>query len=192
VKLVDVIPEADTLIALEPDELGLRMLPVLAQWNWRSNQLTLSGFLQAVRGNPPQVPNQYPVARHSGIEQAIREAWAWLEGSGLLIQGPAYPEPNTVRALSRRAQRLAQEPDARPTFYARHIAKDALHPKIREDVWALYHRRKYDTAVFEAMKAVEVGVRDAAGLSARDLGTDLMRKAFDAANGPLRSVHRKR
>ena len=35
------------------------------------------------------------------------------------------------------------------------------------------------------MKAVEVGVRDTAGLSARDLGTDLMRKAFDPATGPL-------
>jgi len=44
---------------------------------------------------------------------------------------------------------------------ARRLPKDALHPKIREDVWALYHRAKYDTAVFEAMKAVEVAVRDA-------------------------------
>ena len=184
-KLVDVIPDADTLIALEPDELGLRMLPVLAQWNRGSNQLTLEGFLQVVRGNAPQVAHQYPVARHSEIEQAIREAWAWLEGSGLLIQGQAYPVPTPVRALSRRAQRLAQEPDARRAFNVLHIPKDALHPKIREDVWALYHRGKYDTAVFEAMKAVEVGVRDAAGLSARDLGTDLMRKAFDPANGPL-------
>jgi uncharacterized protein (TIGR02391 family) len=60
-----------------------------------------------------------------------------------------------------------------------------LHPTIREDVWALYHRGKYDTAVFEAMKAVEVAVRDAAGLTAKDIGAALMRKAFDAKNGPL-------
>jgi uncharacterized protein (TIGR02391 family) len=179
VKLVDVIPDADTLLALEPDELGLRMLPVLASWNWRSNLLTLSGFLQVVHANPPQVPSQYPVARGAEIEMAIREAWAWLEGSALLVQAQRYQEPNIVRALSRRAQQLAQEPDARRAFNARHIPKDALHPKIREDVWALYHRGKYDTAVFEAMKAVEVDVRDAADLSARDLGTDLMRKAFD-------------
>jgi uncharacterized protein (TIGR02391 family) len=185
VDLVDVIPEADTLIALEPDELGLRMLPVLAQRNWRSNQLTLNGFLEDLHGNPPQVPPQYPVARHSEIEQAIREAWAWLEGSALLIQAQASPTPTLVRVLSRRAQRLAQEPDARRAFNVRHIPKEGLHPKIREDVWSLYHRGKYDTAVFEAMKAVEVGVRDAAGLSVRDLGTDLMRKAFDSANGPL-------
>jgi uncharacterized protein (TIGR02391 family) len=56
---------------------------------------------------------------------------------------------------------------------------------IREDVWALYHRGKYDTAVFGAMKALEVGVREAAGLSAADIGKDLMRKAFDVKSGPL-------
>lgn len=44
---------------------------------------------------------------------------------------------------------------------------------------------KYDTAVFEAMKAVEVAVREAAGLTAADLGKDLMRKAFDVNRGPL-------
>lgn len=56
---------------------------------------------------------------------------------------------------------------------------------IREDVWALYHRGKYDTAVFEAMKAVEVGVREAAGLAQADIGKDLMRKAFHVEIGPL-------
>ncbi|WFU39870.1 TIGR02391 family protein [Bradyrhizobium sp. CB82] len=49
----------------------------------------------------------------------------------------------------------------------------------------LYHRGKYDTAVFEAMKAVEVSVRNAASLSDKDIGVWLMRKAFDPENGPL-------
>jgi uncharacterized protein (TIGR02391 family) len=67
----------------------------------------------------------------------------------------------------------------------RRLPKDSLHPAIQEDVWSLYHRGKYDTAVFEAMKAVEVAVRDAAGLGAGDLGNKLMRRAFDVKNGPL-------
>jgi uncharacterized protein (TIGR02391 family) len=60
-----------------------------------------------------------------------------------------------------------------------------LHPAIREDVWALYHRGKYETAVFEAMKAVEVAVREAAGLSHDDIGTKLMGIAFNPETGPL-------
>ncbi len=87
--------------------------------------------------------------------------------------------------LSRRAQQLAREPEPRRAFSARRIPKDALHSTIREDVWALYHRGKYDTAVFEAMKAVEVAVRDAGGFTAKDIGAPLMRKAFDINNGPL-------
>jgi len=184
VRLVDAIPDVDVLCALEADELGLRMLPVLAQWDGRYDPLTLSRFLQVVHGST-QVPNQYPAARRGEVELAVREGWAWLEGAALLIERPGYQQPNVVRALSRRAQQLVLEPDARRALTARRIPKDALHPTIREDVWALYHRGKYDTAVFEAMKAVEVAVREAAGLSAADIGKDLMRKAFDVKNGPL-------
>ncbi|MGH6848784.1 MAG: TIGR02391 family protein [Methylocella sp.] len=60
-----------------------------------------------------------------------------------------------------------------------------MNPRIREDVWSHYHRGKYDTAVFEAMKAVEVAVRAAAGFTAADIDTKLMRKEFDVENGPL-------
>src|SRR5215203_5413259 len=61
-------------------------------------------------------------------------------------------------------------------------------PSIREDVWALYHRGKYDTAVFEAMKAVEVAVREAAALPDGLLGVKLMRAAFAVEGGPLTDI----
>ena len=51
------------------------------------------------------------------------------------------------------------------------LPKETLHPAIREDVWSLYHRGKYDTAVFEAMKAVEVSVRDASIRLSLRIGT---------------------
>ena len=80
---------------------------------------------------------------------------------------------------------MAREPNARRALTGHKLPKDTLHPVIREDVWSLYHRGKYDTAVFEAMKAVEVAVRDAAKLDASYLGRDLMRKAFHPENGTL-------
>ncbi|KQP19808.1 hypothetical protein ASF25_21590 [Methylobacterium sp. Leaf100] len=39
--------------------------------------------------------------------------------------------------------------------------------------------------MFEAMKAVEIAVRDAANLQPTDVGTALMRKAFDPQAGAL-------
>jgi uncharacterized protein (TIGR02391 family) len=46
-------------------------------------------------------------------------------------------------------------------------------------------RGEYDVAVFHAMKAVEVSVREAAGLTNADIGVPLMRKAFNVDIGPL-------
>lgn len=46
-------------------------------------------------------------------------------------------------------------------------------------------RGEFDIAVFQAMKAVEIAVRDAGGFGAGDLGTNLMRAAFHEENGPL-------
>lgn len=176
-RLVDLIPDADVLCALEPDELGLRMLPLLAAWDGQNRimDLTLSNLIKVVVGGPAP---EYPLQQSARVEEAIREAWAWLEGSALLINDRKYLDPNPSRVLSRRARQLAKEPDVRKAFAARRIPKDALHPTIREDVWALYHRGKYDTAVFEAMKAVEVAVRDAGRLPASLLGVKLMRAAF--------------
>jgi uncharacterized protein (TIGR02391 family) len=68
---------------------------------------------------------------------------------------------------------------------SRRIQKDALHPRIAQKVWSAFMRGEYDVAVFQAMKAVEVIVREAGGFTANDLGTDLMRKAFHEDSGPL-------
>jgi len=48
-----------------------------------------------------------------------------------------------------------------------------------------FMRGEFDTAVLQVMKAVEVAVREAAGLTLADIGKDLMRKAFEVKNGPL-------
>jgi hypothetical protein len=81
---------------------------------------------------------------------------------------------------------LAREPDVRRALAVRRLRKEELHPRIREDVWALFHRGKYDTAVFEAMKAVEVSVREAAEYTNADHGKDMIARAFNPKTGPLR------
>lgn len=191
-KLPDVIPDVEALVAFEPEELGLRFLPVLAAWERQFGragaQLSLAYILDAVTKAPHMVPmgsiGGYPPERAAEVKLAIREAWAWLEGAGLLIEHDGYVRPNPVRQLSRKADQLAKEPEPHRVFSARRVTKEALHPTIREDVWALYHRGKYDTAVFEAMKAVEIVVREAIGAPTTLLGVNLMREAFRPAPKP--------
>lgn len=73
-------------------------------------------------------------------------------------------------------------PNLQRAASARRLAKDMLRPSIREDIWALYRRGKFDTAVFEAMKTVEVAVREAGGFAAADIGSPLMSRAFNVDN----------
>lgn len=189
-KMSEKFPDPDVLYALEPDEVGLRMLPVLMKWADQapSSQLTLDNFLVTVIGDGRDFDGQYSAQSNRKVEIAIREAWAWLEGQALLIKDRLSSESNSVRRLSRRACQLADEPDPRKISTQR-IPKAVLHARIREDVWALFHRGKFDTAVFEAMKAVEVAVREASGCPASKLGVTLMRDAFNPQNGPLADMN---
>ena len=175
--LADLISDGDVLVALEPEELGLHILQVLAKWH-PNIQIQMGPFINGA------LTGYSSYQRRDEIEQAIREAWAWLEGQGLLL-----PQPGMIygdfRVLSRKARRLASEPNARRALTGHKLPKETLHPTIREDVWSLYHRGKYDTAVFEAMKAVEVSVRDVGNFGTSDLGRDLMRTAFALETGPL-------
>ncbi len=174
-RLTEVIADIELFEALEIDELAIRLLPWIARMNSGNRQLAL-----AIQ----RLEEEYPGRGRSAANLALREAWAWLEGQALLIEAPQFVSPNAIRILSRKASALADLGDVRGVLSVRRIHKDNLHPAIREDVWGLYHRGKYDTAVFEAMKAVEVAVREASGLS-KDIGVPLMRKAFDKAGGPL-------
>jgi len=195
--LIAIALSAEALLALEPDELGLRMLPILAQpVPMPGMAISLQSFLAKefalihfVREGRTGSSSPFPPERHQELKNAVAEAWAWLEGQGLILprlENLCGGDPEfhpTNRRLSRRGQRLARDPQL--ALAARQLPKGALHPLIREDVWALYHRGKYDLAVFAAMKAVEVRVREASGTPTELVGVKLMRAAFAPERGPL-------
>lgn len=194
--LEEIALTADVLLALEPNELGLRLLPILARPSTMPGEpLSLQGFLarqfalfQHSDGRVGTT-SPYPADHHRDLKDAIAEAWAWLEGQGLIVprlegfRSPSVEFHPTYRRLSRRALRLAREPQL--AIAARQLPKEVLHPLIRENVWGLYHRGKYSDAVFAAMKPVEVQVREAARLPAALVGVKLMRAAFAPDGGPL-------
>jgi uncharacterized protein (TIGR02391 family) len=134
------------------------------------------------------LPNQqlpYPRQRKDEIELALSEAWAWLEAQGLVLPDADINGRNGWRRLSRRAQRFQNESEFARYAVARMLPKEALHSKISETVWMAFMRGEFDVAVFQAMKAVEVSVRDAAGLGNDLIGVPLTRAAFSPDKGPL-------
>jgi uncharacterized protein (TIGR02391 family) len=183
IQLTEAIPDVDILLSLAPEELAGKMLLLIrkrGEVTFHPLNLRSELWSQSLPGVA-----QYPAHRRHEIDLAIAEAFAWLEGQGLIVSAESTSGQHGWRHLSRRAQRFESETDFSNFVAARRLPKDLLHPKISDVVWQALIRSQYDVAVFQAMKAVEVSVRDSAGLSLKDIGKDLMRKAFDVNGGPL-------
>jgi len=119
----------------------------------------------------------------------MAEAWAWLEAQGLIVPAPDLNGRNGWRILSRRAKRFASEAEFTQYAVVRMFPKEALHTKIADKVWMGLMRGEFDVAAFQAMKAVEVSVRDAAGFGNNLIGVSLMREAFSPGKGPLADLN---
>jgi uncharacterized protein (TIGR02391 family) len=189
-ELFQIIPDAQVLLAMEPEELGAKILFLLRKRSEHSQQPFLFSNLigELWPQHYPYLPGQqppFPREQQNEINLALAEAWAWLVAQGLLVPAPEQHGGPDWRVLSRRARRFEDEAEFARYAVARMLPKEALHPRISNKVWSAFMRSEFDVAAFQAMKAVEVAVREASGLSNDLLGVKLMRKAFDPKDGPL-------
>jgi uncharacterized protein (TIGR02391 family) len=185
-ELVQSIPDPEVLLALEPEELGAKLLFLLRK-RFRFPDKFHPGNLMNELWNQALRPGQqlpYPMERVDEITLALCEAWAYLEAQGLIVPAGENGR-NGWRYLSRRARRFESEAEFAQFAIARMLPKRALHARIGSTVWMAFMRGELDVAVFQAMKAVEVAVRESAGLPDSDVGVRLMRKAFEPKGGPL-------
>jgi uncharacterized protein (TIGR02391 family) len=193
-ELPTVFPDVDVLLSLEPEELGAKLLLLMRKrLENRPNPAGANREVLFHCGNLQSEPYHdekgYPENTRDHFYLAFAEAWAWLEAQGLLVPAPGSNGASGFRVLSRRARKFEDEVDLAKFASARRLEKEALHATMSPRVWTAFMRGEYDVAVFQAMKSVEVAVRDAARLPKADIGTNLMRKAFDPANGPLTDLN---
>jgi uncharacterized protein (TIGR02391 family) len=171
--------DVNQLLQLEPEELAGVLMEYFnsltpqeqTQLN-RHNFLTywgLDGFPQEARGK---------------LQYAFAESWAWLERECLIALKPEAGGSYSY-FITRRGQKLvdrnAFDAYRRATLFPRSL----LHPRIDTRVYPSFLRGAYDTAVFEALREVEVSVRDACGFGPELYGKSLMRRAFGPPDGPL-------
>jgi len=184
-QLVQQIPEVDALLALEPEELGSKLLFLLrTDVSQHQNGMfyPTSKINELWNDRHDQSPT-YSRTRINEINLALTEAYAWLEAQGLIVPAPDSNGQNGWRVLSRRALKFTDEAEFANYAIARHLSRETLHPRIANKVWLAFMRGEFDVAVFQATKAIEVHVREKTGLE--ELGVKLMRKAFHPQNGPL-------
>jgi len=175
--ICDLLPDPETLLALEPEELAGFVLQFLNSLGENSGTLNRYNFAM------PSTYGRYGSEYHERVGRALMEAWVWLEREGLLA-----PRPNTTGDfvfVTRRGREIKVPADLTTMRKANLLPRAILHPRIATKVVAPFIRGDYDTAIFEAMREVEVAVRAAGRYSDLDVGTKLMRKAFDAKSGTL-------
>lgn len=180
-ELKERIPNPEMLLELEPEELAGILLPILrkAGANYQgkvSGYNFCSAFLQ--------MQEIYPRQTVPKVTRAIMEAWNWMMNNGLLAPEPENHSGDWV-FLTRASERLQSPTDFEMFRKATLLSPKLLHSRIVETAWPTFIRHKYDTAVFEAFKEVEVAVRTACGYDAKVIGVSLMRQAFHPENGLL-------
>ncbi len=177
-KIYDIIPDHETLLALEPEELAGVVLEYLNSINEREE-----GGLNRHNFGLPNTVQEYPRGSQDAISRALMEAWVWLEREGLIAPKPG--ERGEWVFVTRRGRQIKDWSGLDSYRHSDLLPRHLLHPIIAQKVWSAFIRGEYDTAVFQSFKEVEVAVREAGKFTPADIGEKLMRRAFDVDNGPL-------
>jgi uncharacterized protein (TIGR02391 family) len=182
-RLVELIPDADTLLALAPEELAFYVLRVArdsVQNGIVHPQAVLNDLRPPLGGGPG-----YTGPRFHEVEIAVSEAWQWLENQLYLVTDPGPNGRNGFRIIGRRGRGVNTEAQFKALRAAASFPKELLHPSIAERAWISVLRGEYDMAALYSMRTVEESVRAAGGYTLDDIGVGLMRRAFHPENGPL-------
>jgi len=111
----------------------------------------------------------YPQETRENLKPAFAEAWAWLERECLIA-----PLPEAGGSLgffiTRRGRKLVDRNAYEAYRRATVLPRSLLHPRIDARVYPSFLRGAYDTAVFEALREVEISVREAAGFGPEKYG----------------------
>jgi uncharacterized protein (TIGR02391 family) len=183
--LVTLIPDAETVLALPPEELAFYLLQDVMQTRQPNQNFHLITIQTDIAGGPHGMGPSYPTQLRNEIETAVAEAWQWLENQLLIVREPGINGTNGYYVLGRRAKSLRAADQFKAFRQASSFPKALLHPLIAERAWIAVMRGEFDAAVLFSFKAVEVAVREAGSFADTDIGVDLMRKAFNPKTGPL-------
>ncbi len=170
-------PTAEELRQLSTPELGLIILKS------GSADLNANSIIQGHRQVHDQ--NQEPDVQH--LLERFGDAWAWLVANGLI--GP-HVNQDSSRGWCRvtdKGRQVAEE-NSLTALMADQRLPDDLHPRLRE-AKRQFRSGNPELAVFEAMKQIEVRLRELSGAGNDEIGTKLARHALDPKSGPLADHH---
>lgn len=177
------LPDPDTAMDLAVEELAMHLLRELQTYSPPIGKRSIIGT-QIREYFEPYASAPRPQVNHRDWEQKMSEAFDWLGSEGLVVRDASQRSDEFVQISERGRQTLAA-PDPRHHLNVAKLLAARLHPRIDGKVRQHFSAGDPDTAVLVVTKAVEVAVREAAGLGMDSYGTKLMAAAFKPGEGPL-------
>jgi uncharacterized protein (TIGR02391 family) len=173
--IYSIIPNPEELMKLDSEDVAAVILESLN--SIEHLQLNRNDFAMQ------RTVQEYPPAYHERLLKSLMTGWGYLEREGLITEMPTKPG---WYFITDKGKTIRNREDLNAYRASRMLPKYLLHPVIARKVEAAFLNAEYDTAVFQALREVEVAARNAAGFAPTDIGAALMRKAFDTKTGPLR------
>ena len=127
--LHDLIPDADLLLNLEPEELGMKIIQHLKS-TFGEDRFWIGSIASSWTAGDRVGSPHLQHLRHGAAEKAVEEALAWLKAQGLIIHDPS--QSGEFYVLSRRAKRFQSPGDFSIFLLTRSIHKELLNPRIAD------------------------------------------------------------
>lgn len=173
--LKTIFPPIELALEMEPEELApfvLKHLKEIGSINRYNYTLNTGSEIKDYAGTNIDL-----------FQKHLMEAFIWLERELLLA-----PMPNQTgewRFITRKGLKVLEEESFSSFSHSDLLSSENLHPVLIRKVKPLFLRGDYDTAIFQAFKAVELMVRKVGRYKKSDYGVNLMRKAFNPETGSL-------
>lgn len=119
------------------------------------------------------------------ILPVLAEGIEWMRRHFLAVPDLSQPGGNGWLVLTRWGRDFDTGRDLPRVKLKAALPDSLLHEKVKSASMDIYLTGRFEAAVFEAFKLVEIAVRDAANFSETDYGTDMIAKAFNPDKGPL-------
>jgi len=183
VPISQLVPNLSDLVNLPVEELGGVLLVHLNSYIYgespiaQHNKLNRHAFFDDLWKQPEYLDGR------DVIRTIFLEAWAWLETEGLLA--PTLDNGDAWFFVTRRGKRIKSGPHFEAYRKGNLLPKHQIHPVVAQEVYSIFLSGKYDTAIFEAFRQVEIAVRHGGQFPQNFVGENLMREAFKPVKNNL-------
>jgi len=175
-------PTIVDLRSASPEQIGVAIVMHLKDVN-ASRRRTFTVLTMA---NDMEIASRY---KNYELDEAVllmTEGIEWARRTLLLLPNLNQPLGSGWMVLSRAGVAFDPDQDLELIRLRDVLPRSLLHTKVKEASLDIFNAGRFEAAVFEAFKLVEIAVREDAGYPDKDHGTPMIARAFNPKDGPLR------